>query len=331
MNEDNEAAQPPAEPGQKLRNRSRCVAILGQRQDAATRSEMEPQRVKRSPVQCDGRAISNWPAKSRCGQIESAQLRHDRHFVKWETTDQCDADAVPERIAASQHSHVAAALCGDRLDRTPERPLPEKPFGAALRHHAKVASTANQQLSGPDERPRRRSESGQPVLADADYRKPWPHATLTRALTAAAASAPPPRGPSSVMWAIPRPKAASAAFASAAPTKPTGKPRMRAGFPAPAAMISSRWYNAVGAFPIATIAPSRCGRHNSTAAADRVVPRAAAIPAVLGSRRVHKILLPAASRSPLMPASTIVASTRIGAPAARARRPTATAPPDQAR
>ena len=114
-----------------------------------------------------------------------------------------------------------------------ERAFPTDPLGAVVRHHAEMARAADQHLGGFDQRPRRRREAGDPVLADADDGEPGPHPALASALTAAAASALPPRRPWRVMNSSPCPKAASAAFASAAPTNPTGKPRTSAGFGAP--------------------------------------------------------------------------------------------------
>src|SRR6516165_5974969 len=98
---------------------------------------------------------------------------------------------------------------------------------------------ADQHFRGFDERTPDRREASEPVLSDADDREPGSHAPSASALTAAAASALPPRRPWSVMNSTPRPTAASAALASAAPTNPTGKPRIRAGFGAPCSSISS--------------------------------------------------------------------------------------------
>jgi hypothetical protein len=100
MSEDSELARAPAETGQKLSNRTRCAAIFGQGQDAAGQSEVEPKRVERSPMQCDGRAIGDGPAEPCRGQIEGAQLWHDRHLVRRKATEQCYTDAVPKRVAA---------------------------------------------------------------------------------------------------------------------------------------------------------------------------------------------------------------------------------------
>ncbi|KGC52753.1 hypothetical protein DO65_4952 [Burkholderia pseudomallei] len=65
-------------------------------------------------------------------------------------------------------------------------------------------------------------------------------ASEASALTAAAAIALPPRRPAIATNGTPRLSAARSAFDSAAPTKPTGKPRMRAGRGAPASIMSSR-------------------------------------------------------------------------------------------
>ena len=62
-------------------------------------------------------------------------------------------------------------------------------------------------------------------------------------------------------------------FASAAPTKPTGMPTTQAGAGAPSSSSSSSRNSAVGALPIATTAPPSLSRHNSIAAAVRVVPK----------------------------------------------------------
>src|SRR5262245_15051599 len=63
---------------------------------------------------------------------------------------------------------------------------------------------------------------------------------LARALTAAAVMALPPRRPRTIRNGTPRGFSASASFASAAPTKPTGMPIMAAGLGAPASSSSSR-------------------------------------------------------------------------------------------
>src|SRR5580693_7249881 len=57
---------------------------------------------------------------------------------------------------------------------------------------------------------------------------------LASALTAAAVMALPPMRPRTIKNGAPRGSAASASFDSAAPTKPTGMPKMAAGFGAPA-------------------------------------------------------------------------------------------------
>ena len=95
---------------------------------------------------------------------------------------------------------------------------------------------------------------------------------LAKALIAAAVMALPPMRPRTMRNGTPRELAASASFDSAAPTNPTGMPRIAAGFGAPASSISSRRNSAVGALPMATTAPASRSIHSSSAAAERVVP-----------------------------------------------------------
>ena len=68
--------------------------------------------------------------------------------------------------------------------------------------------------------------------ADADQ-TPAHKPALASALTAAAVMALPPMRPRTMRYGTPHGSAASASFDSAAPTKPTGMPRMAAGFGAP--------------------------------------------------------------------------------------------------
>src|SRR4051812_41755807 len=86
---------------------------------------------------------------------------------------------------------------------------------------------------------------------------------LASALTAAAVMALPPMRPRTIRNGTPRGSAASASFDSAAPTKPTGMPRIAAGFGAPASSSSSRRNSAVGALPMATTAPASLWPHSS--------------------------------------------------------------------
>ena len=72
--------------------------------------------------------------------------------------------------------------------------------------------------------------------------------------------------------------------------------------------------NAVGALPMATIAPSSLGSQSSSAAAERVVPRRAASAGTAASPSVQITSLPAGSRARVTPSATIRASQRIGAP-----------------
>ena len=101
---------------------------------------------------------------------------------------------------------------------------------------------------------------------------------------------------------------------SAAPTNPTGKPRIAAGFGQPSSNRSIRWNSAVGALPMATTAPSRSSRHNSTAAAERVVPSSLARSPASGLLRVTTTRLSDGRNPRVMPAATMVQSQRIGAP-----------------
>src|SRR5258707_8260407 len=149
---------------------------------------------------------------------------------------------------------------------------------------------------------------------------------LASALTAAAAIALPPIRPSAVRNGTPRASSTNASFASAAPTKPTGMPRIAAGLGAPASSISSKRNKAVGAFPIAINAPSRRPRQSSSAAAQRVVcsPSTNRAPRASGNEQTTAFF--AGTRARVTPCDTISESQRIGAPWASAARAASTRP-----
>ena len=130
-------------------------------------------------------------------------------------------------------------------------------------------------------------------------------------MTAAAATAEPPFSPRLATHG--RPEAASAAFASAAPTKPTGSPTMSAGSRGGRASSSN---SAVGALPTTHTAPAPVSRTaRRIAAAVRVMPSLAASCAARGSSSGT-----VASRRVIPPATMRVSHTT-GAPASSASRP----------
>ncbi len=69
--------------------------------------------------------------------------------------------------------------------------------------------------------------------------------------------------------------------------------------------MSSRWNSAVGALPITTTLPARCGRQSSSAAADRVLPSSLARCGTDASPSVQITGLSAGSRARVMPSATM--------------------------
>ncbi len=143
---------------------------------------------------------------------------------------------------------------------------------------------------------------------------------LAKALSAAAAIALPPSRPRIVRKGTRSGCVSNCSFDSAAPTNPTGRPRMAAGLGAPAPSISSSRNRAVGALPMATTAPASRSSQRSSAAADRVVPSFSAISGTRPSRKVHTTRLSAGRRARVIPCATISESHMMGAPAASAAR-----------
>src|SRR6185437_4776263 len=262
-------------------------------------------------METEKHALFERPNEARRRESEGAALRQHDHFVPGKMPRQDRADAVAQRIAARQHDDTLSLGRRDLLHGGGERLQPHQTFGRTRWDMSEMALAADQQLRRLDERTPRWRQAIDAVLADADEGKPCAHARASgaaSALTAAAASALPPRRPASVTKGSPHGFSASAALASAAPTKPTGNPSTSAGRGAPAAIISRRWNSAVGALPMATTAPASIGRHNSTAVAERVVARRRASPATRRSSSVQMTPFFAGNRARAMPAATIPAS-----------------------
>ena len=198
------AGSAPSRPGQQLGDRARRRAVLRQDQDAPPRREMQAQRVERPAVQAQRRAIGERPAEPRGGEAEGAGLRQDRHLLARESGGP-GSTPTPYHIGSPlastttrrpRRAAIAAIVAASGLP-------PDRRSAAPGRHHRQMARAADQHLGGLDQRARRRREPGEPVLADADDGEPGLTPSPASALTAAAASALPPRRPASAMKASP--------------------------------------------------------------------------------------------------------------------------------
>ena len=104
------------------------------------------------------------------------------------------------RVPGRQHAQGRAAAPGNVVDQERERPGPGQSLAPIIGHHGQVAGATHQHLRPVHEGTGFRAEAVEPVLAQADDGKPGLHRVQApaRALTAAAASALPPRRPRSV-------------------------------------------------------------------------------------------------------------------------------------
>src|SRR5439155_8984942 len=310
-------------------------AVRAHQQQAGARSDDPVNQVERPAVQAEALDIGERPAEPGAGQREGRRSGQHQQLLRRQLLGEGHPDAEPHRVAGRQRHHRAAAPGEDLVDGARHRRRPGAPLGAALGHQRQVTPAADQQRRAVDQRPGLLRQAVEPALANADDGEPRVHrgspSPARSALTAAAASALPPRLPRSVRKGIARPAAISASFDSAAPTKPTGKASNKAGRGAPAASRSSRWNKAVGALPMATTAPACASPHSSTAAAERVVPMRWANAGTAGSSSRQITLLPADRRRRWMPAATMEESQRMAAPRPSASRPASTTAPAKAR
>src|SRR5262249_20271492 len=147
----------------------------------------------------EAHAILEWPEQPRGGKAEGARAGQNDHLIGWKVTGEQSADAVAQRIAARQHDDAPAAPTRDLGERVAERAFPSEGFSLAFRHQRQMTRAADDQLRMADESFRRAGKSLPALLSKPDDRKPHAHDLASSALTAAAASALPPRRPDSAI------------------------------------------------------------------------------------------------------------------------------------
>jgi len=152
-------------------------------------------------MQGQGIDFGEGPAEPRAGEAVGRHNRDDGHLRQRDAARQGDADAEAHGIAGRQHADRAPAAALHLVHEIIQRPRPHHSLAAVVRHHGEMARAADQGLGAVEERARRAAQAGHSILADADDGEPLRHqvsSARASALTAAAASALPPRRPRSV-------------------------------------------------------------------------------------------------------------------------------------
>ena len=287
---------------------------------------MQPQAVERPAVQAERRALGERPAEPGGGEAEGARLRQDRHLARAESGA---AGSTPTPYhsgsplaSTTTRGRGAPAIAVDRAARAGARQ--SEALGTPGRHHRQMAGAA-------DQRSRRcRPGCARPGSAPASPSSPMPMTLSQRfiraagqsALTAAAASALPPRRPRErdigEAAAEPDQRRLGLGGADKADRKAEDQRRPRGALGDDLEEMKQRGRRVAdrddGARRDAA-ATARPRRPSACCAAPRPRRR------VAGSRKRADHLVSAGSRSRVMPAATIALSTRIGAPAASAAPP----------
>ena len=196
---------------EQRRDLVRGLAVLAQDDQPRARRKVAAQQALRPGVQADRLDLERRPAEAGADQADRRRRRQDAHLGRREATREQLADAEAHRVAAREDHDALAAPGREILQRGFERAAPGDPLAAVALHHREVARAADHDLAGLEQCLRRRAERGEAVVADADHREPGLGRVALRrrrgrdhgasrisALTAAAASALPPRRPRSV-------------------------------------------------------------------------------------------------------------------------------------
>ena len=257
---------------------------------------MAAQAGDRAAVRAERVAPPPAPSRAGAGLLERRDVRQDPDLASGDVPQQQPADAVPQRIAGREHDHrrgraapASSASVSASGERQASRGRPSSGSSARCRlpptRISAAARASRARLPSPAE----------PVGADADHGQPGlgqcgiHEQRVDRRRRQGAAAAAPAQG--DVGQAEVGRDQRLLALGRADEARP-GTPGSRPGRSGQSRSRSSRWNRAVGALPIATTAPSRWGRHSSTAAAERVVPRPAAEPGVRSSSSVCRTSLP---------------------------------------
>ena len=159
-------------------------------------------------------------------------------FARIDFTANTRPNRKPKRIARGQNHHALAAQPLQCRDQRIKWAGPAQALRRGDTSQLMMAIPSDNDLSRLHNSAGRWQQTLQPILTDTYNVQPSAHATNSgrpadNALTAAEAIADPPRRPRRATKSQPRGFAASSALDSAAPTKPTGNPRITAGFGAP--------------------------------------------------------------------------------------------------
>ena len=146
--------------------------VPGERQDPGAGRELRNDRLERTAMQRQERAVLLAPAEARGGEregrgrgqaiISSAAKRRIKHRP----------DAEEERIAARQHADGLAAPGLDPVERVLDRRRPDQVSAVKRPGEREMAPAADDERRLREEPPRGRREAVEPVLAEPDDRKP---------------------------------------------------------------------------------------------------------------------------------------------------------------
>src|SRR5215207_8303522 len=257
--------------------------------------------------------VGQRPAHTRGGKREGRGRGDDLQIIL-QARRKKSADAVVHGIAGGENDDTLVHPVANAIDHRVEGRWPVVERSRQGRQKSKQPARSNDDISLGDQSSGAGGETIEAVFAHANERQRTVHAARSAmmALRAAAARAEPPRLPSNVANAMPRGSDTSSALDSAAPTKPTGIAMMADGSGPPRSIRSRRAKSAVGALPITTIEPARCGFQSSTAAAERVVLPVIPISRVRPSFSVQMISVLGGRLRLMMPLRTISQSVKIG-------------------
>ena len=183
--------------------------------------------------------IRHRPTHPRRCQLERADLWVIGNLRRIDRPPNTCTHRKPKRVTCGQNHHAFAAQCLQLRNQGIKGARPFHPLSAMYTDHLVMPLAADDNFCRLHHRTRGGHQPIQAIFTDAHDMQPCAaHGCSSgkpadRALTAADAMAEPPRRPRSATNSQPRALAANSALDSAAPTKPTGKPRITAGFGAP--------------------------------------------------------------------------------------------------
>ena len=136
-------------------------------------------RSGRVSVEGEGDDLGAGPRQRGAGESEGVGRRDHGQFVRRDMAREDSTDAIVHGVAGGENADRFRPPCEERGEARLRRARPFEARASVVRDHRQMAAAARQGFGRVDQTARAPPEARQPVLADADDRKPRCHGAVS--------------------------------------------------------------------------------------------------------------------------------------------------------